>query len=137
MESNSATWRTIDKRFGQFDPIESSLFTFCPLFLKKFLNDDDRTAGRRNSGSRINIPSTITDLDETLKASVNELQEERAGEVIFEDENVTPLDDEENNSVIIADSDDEDDIEHFNGNMNTTLTDLTDPSIEAQTVNLG
>ena len=72
-----------------------------------------------------------------MKASANELQEERAGEVIFEDENVTPLDEEENNSVIIADSDDEDDIEHFNGNMNITLTDSTDPSIEAQTVNLG
>lgn len=79
-------------------------------FFQKCLNEDfrstDQPFARRNS----EVPSTITDLDETLKASANDL----------------PEDDEESNSVLIAESDVEEEIEQFNGN----------PSTEAQTVNL-
>ena len=79
---------------------------------QKFLNEDFRSTDPPE------LRSAITDLDETLKAATNDSPE---------DENVTPLDDEENPSVLIAESDVDEEIEQFNGN----------PSIEAQTVNLG
>jgi hypothetical protein len=62
--------------------------------------------------------TSITDLDETLKSSsfkrlrANDASE-RYNENIFDEGNTSQTDDDENTSVVMADSDEEDDIEHF------------------------
>ena len=108
LDSDSPARRPTDNGTGSFGCARNRSSS---KFFQKCLNEDfrstDQPFARRNS----EVPSTITDLDETLKASANDL----------------PEDDEETNSVLIAESDVEEEIEHFNGN----------PSTEAQTVNLG
>ncbi len=106
-------------------------------------------------------PSTITDLDETVKSPpLKQLRiVERYDEGVFDDGAGSQTEEGENNSGIIADSDDEDEIAHFDStdniitnidnNQQSQLNDdyLTDTkynrknsnnkSIEAQTANLG
>jgi hypothetical protein len=104
--------------------------------------------------------SSVTDLDETIKSTP--LQQlhvareivERYDEGVFDDGAGSQTEEDENNSVVIADSDDEDEIEHFDAtdvenNNQQRLNDdyLTDNKdnqtgsnnipLEAQTVNLG
>jgi hypothetical protein len=114
--------------------------------------------------------SSITDLDETIKSlpSTNKPQQlhmatevvERYDEGVFDDGATSQTEEDENNSVVIADSDDEDEIEHFDStdsiiaavenaqqqsndysmamnNMQTNLDNSNNTSTEAQTVNLG
>ncbi|CAF1482564.1 unnamed protein product [Rotaria magnacalcarata] len=109
--------------------------------------------------------SSITDLDETIKSPPlkSKLQQlhmateviERYDEGVFDDGNTSPTEEDENNSATVGDSDDEDEIEHFDStdsiiasvdtaqqqsndyllqtdNVQTNL----DNSTEAQTVNL-
>lgn len=103
--------------------------------------------------------SSITDLDETIKSSKSQKLHmatevvERYDEGVFDDG--TSQTEEDENSVVIADSDDEDEIEHFDstdsiiGNVDnvqqqsndyliqTNLDNSNNTSLEAQTVNLG
>ncbi|CAF0865884.1 unnamed protein product [Adineta ricciae] len=111
--------------------------------------------------------SSITDLDETMKSvpSNNKRQQlhmatevvERYDEGVFDDGATSQTEEDENNSVVIADSDDEDEIEHFDSTdsiiaavehaqqsnnylmqMNNIQTNLdnSNTSTEAQTVNI-
>jgi hypothetical protein len=114
--------------------------------------------------------SSITDLDETIKSlpSTSKPQRlhmatevvERYDEGVFEDGATSQTEEDENNSVVIADSDDEDEIEHFDStdsiiaavenaqqksndyrmqtnNLQTNLDNSNNTSTEAQSVNLG
>ena len=94
--------------------------------------------------------SSITDLDETIKPSALEQLHGRYDEVGYDDGIASQLEDEENTSVVIADSDEEDDIEHFDATDAIPTTpnldqnqeqcneiDLNSSSTEAPTVNLG
>jgi len=108
--------------------------------------------------------SSITDLDETIKSlpSTSKPQRlhmatevvERYDEGVFED-GATSQTEEDENSVVIADSDDEDEIEHFDSTdsiiaavenaqqqsndylIQTNLDNSNNTSTEAQSVNLG
>jgi hypothetical protein len=104
--------------------------------------------------------SSITDLDETIKSSTSKLHMatevvERYDEGMFDDGAISQTEEDENNSVVIADSDDEDEIEHFDSTdsiiaavenaqqqsndylIQTNLDHSNNTSTEAQTVNLG
>ena len=64
--------------------------------------------------------SSVTDLDETVKSTpvkqlhIAEEIVERYDEGVFEDNAESPMEEDENNSVVVAESDDEDEIAHFN-----------------------
>jgi len=114
--------------------------------------------------------SSITDLDETIKSLPSTSKPrrlhmatevvERYDEGVFEDGATSQTEEDENNSVVIADSDDEDEIEHFDStdsiiaavenaqqksndyrmqtnNLQTNLDNSNNTSTEAQSVNLG
>jgi hypothetical protein len=105
--------------------------------------------------------SSITDLDETIKSSKPQKLHmatevvERYDEGVFDDGITSQTEEDENNSVVIADSDDEDEIEHFDSTdsiigavenvqqqsndyvIQTNLDNSNNTSTEAQTVNLG
>lgn len=65
--------------------------------------------------------SSITDLDEALKSSPLKSRHvardlaERYDEGVYDDGAGSQTEEDENNSVVIADSDDEDAVEHFDG----------------------
>jgi hypothetical protein len=104
--------------------------------------------------------SSITDLDETIKSSKPQQLHmatevvERYDEGVFDD-GTTSQTEEDENSVVIADSDDEDEIEHFDSTdsiiaavenaqqqsndylIQTNLDNSNNTSTEAQTINLG
>lgn len=112
-------------------------------------------------------PSSITDLDETTKVlPLKKLQvareiHERFDEGVFDDGAGSQTEEDENNSAVNADSDDEDEIEHFDsadyimtsadnaqqnvyddyagstGNNQNGRKNSNNKSMEAQTVNLG
>ena len=108
-----------------------------------------------NSVDNLYAPaSSITDLDETIKPSALEQLQGRYDEVGFDDGSASQLEDEENTSVVIADSDEEDEIEHFDATSNVDpsqeqgnegdlnnrpeiTSDSNNPSTEAQPVKLG
>ncbi len=111
--------------------------------------------------------SSITDLDETIKSTQKPQKLHMATEVVerydegvFDDGGQSQTEEDENNSVVIADSDDEDEIEHFDStdsiiaavenaqqksndyrmqtnNLQTNLDNSNNTSTEAQSVNLG
>ena len=112
--------------------------------------------------------SSITDLDETIKSPLSSKQPpkqqqqlhvareviERYDEGVFDDGTASQTEEDENNSVVIADSDDEDEIEHFDSNdsiigtmktaqstsrshLQTNLDNANHTTAEAQSVNLG
>jgi len=109
--------------------------------------------------------SAITDLDETMKSSTltNKSQKlhmatevvERYDEGVFDDGVISQTEEDENNSVVLADSDDEDEIEHFDSTdsiiaavenaqqqsnnylIQTNLDNSNNTSTEAQTIHLG
>ena len=116
--------------------------------------------------------SSITDLDETIKSPLSSKQApkqaapapprhlhvareviERYDEGVFDDGTASQTEEDENNSVVIADSDDEDEIEHFDSNDSiigtmktaqstsrsrnqTNLDYANQPPAEVQSVNL-
>jgi len=104
--------------------------------------------------------SSITDLDETIKSSKPQKLHmateviERYDEGVFDD-GTTSQTEEDENSVVIADSDDEDEIEHFDSTdsiiaavenaqqqsndylIQTNLDNSNNTLTEAQTLNLG
>jgi hypothetical protein len=81
--------------------------------------------GLMNFESRSPLPgehlSSITDLDETIKSPPSKPQQlhmarevvERYDEGIFDDGGASQTEEDDNNSMVIADSDNEDEIEHF------------------------
>ncbi|CAF0797115.1 unnamed protein product [Rotaria sordida] len=118
--------------------------------------------------------SSITDLDETMKSPLSSSSSsskpksqqlhmateviERYDEGVFDDGNTSQAEEDENNSAVMADSDDEDEIEHFDStdsiivsvenarqqsndcllqtnNIQTNLDNSNNNSTEAQTVN--
>ncbi|CAF3477049.1 unnamed protein product [Rotaria sordida] len=119
--------------------------------------------------------SSITDLDETMKSPLSSSSSskpksqqlhmateviERYDEGVFDDGNTSQAEEDENNSAVMADSDDEDEIEHFDStdsiivsvenarqqsndcllqtnNIQTNLDNSNNNSTEAQTVNFG
>jgi hypothetical protein len=107
--------------------------------------------------------SSITDLDETIKSSTSKSPKlhmateviERYDEGVFDDVGISQTEEDENNIVDIADSDDEDEIEHFDSTdsiiaavedaqqqsndylIQTNLDNSNNTSTEAQTINLG
>jgi hypothetical protein len=108
--------------------------------------------------------SSITDLDETVKSPpLKPLRNssdlvERYDEGVFDDGNGSQTEEDENNSVIVAESDEEDEIEHFDStdfmmaNLDDTQAhlndddagenkyeqaDLTQSSMEVQAANIG
>lgn len=105
--------------------------------------------------------SSITDLDETIKSLPSSSKPrqlhmatevvERYDEGVFDDGATSQTEEDENNSVVLADSDDEDEIEHFDStdsiiaavenaqlnSMQTNLDNSNNTSTEAQTVNIG
>jgi hypothetical protein len=102
--------------------------------------------------------SSITDLDETIKSQKLHMATEiveRYDEGVFDDGITSQNEEDENNSVVIADSDDEDEIEHFDSTdsiigavenvqqqsndyvIQTNLDNSNNTSTEAQTINLG
>ncbi|CAF3882877.1 unnamed protein product [Rotaria sp. Silwood2] len=113
--------------------------------------------------------SSITDLDETIKSPTSKPKSqqlhmateviERYDEGVFDDGNTSQTEEDENNSAAMADSDDEDEIEHFDStdsiiisvenareqssdcllptnNVQTNLDNSNNNSTEPQTVNL-
>lgn len=104
--------------------------------------------------------SSITDLDETIKSTKSPKLHmateviERYDEGVFDD-GITSQTEDDENSVVIADSDDEDEIEHFDSTdsvigtvenlpiqtndylIQTNLDNSNNTSTEGQTVNLG
>jgi hypothetical protein len=98
--------------------------------------------------------SSVTDLDETIKSTPKRLHVareivERYDEGVFDDGGGSQTEEDENNSVVIADSDEEDEIEHFDSNdgidnphQQQQLNDYNrkngkNSSVDDQTVNLG
>jgi hypothetical protein len=102
--------------------------------------------------------SSITDLDETIKSQKLHMATEvveRYDEGVFDDGTISQTEEDENNSVVIADSDDEDEIEHFDSTdsiiadvehaqqqsndylIQTNLDNSNNTSTEAQAINLG
>jgi hypothetical protein len=101
--------------------------------------------------------SSITDLDETIKSQKLHMATEiveRYDEGVFDDGITSQNEEDENNSVVIADSDDEDEIEHFDSTdsiiaavenaqqsneylIQTNLDNSNNISTEGQTIHLG
>lgn len=88
--------------------------------------------------------SSITDLDETVKSTplkqlhIAEEIVERYDEGVFEDNVESPMEEDENNSVVVAESDDEDEIAHFDtqDERNSQRIINEDLPIDHQSINL-
>lgn len=88
--------------------------------------------------------SSVTDLDETVKSTpvkqlhIAEEIVERYDEGVFDDNAESPMEEDENNSVVGGESDDEDEIAHFDTNDEQNSQQLSHEDLQREnpTVNL-
>ena len=94
-----------------------------------------------NESNNVEPLSSVTDLDETIKSPISKVNQhstpsvgpnrrlhmaqeviERYDEGVFDECVTNPNDEDENNSVVIGESDDEDEIEHFDSTDSITIS---------------